>query len=287
MIPYLQLEMRTAATQVAPNAAVVFDTSLLNNGSDISYNNSTGVITFSMVGVYYLNWFVAQQTGLAVDGSNFAIVASDDADGFPGIRGSAHVKISQTSGFAVIDVATAGKSVRLVNKSGFGATLSQAAQVKAGLAVFALTDSVAPSALGYAQAQLSESEAANLSPIADGTPVIFDEIIVADQNDIVEYDNVTGIFTLNSAGTYLVTWEIPVSATDANDYVYMSLLVDGDEYSVCHMPLPIGVLSGSAVVAIELDETTTIATLQLVNSSGDLVEITDLCNMVVTQISAM
>jgi hypothetical protein len=155
--------------------------------------------------------------------------------------------------------------------------------------VFGLSDSIPPPPpivhLGYAQVQLSVAGAALLPPLGNGEPVIFDDPIVDDNHNIVTYNDTTGVFTLNSSGTYLVTWELPVSATDTKDYVYMTLELNGEDYSTCHMPLPIGVLSGSAIVPITLSSTRTSATLRLVNSTGDLVEITDLCNMVVTQVA--
>ena len=279
MIPYLQLE-RTTAGSIASGAALAFDTVLLSSGSAISYDAATptGIITFNTAGVYFINWFVAQQTGLSTDGSNFAIVTSPD--NLPDLRGSSHVKISPASGFAIVNITAAGQTVTLVNKSAYGATLSSATQAKAGLAVFAVTDSGATPPtleLGYAQTQL----AAGGALLADTDPIVFDNIITQDPYNIVTYDNATGLFTLSEIGTYLVTWEVPVSATDQNDYVDITLELNGTAYSEAHMPLPIGVLSGSAmVVVIDAD-----STLQLVNSSGDTVQTTDLCNIVITQIN--
>jgi len=277
MIPYLQVE-RITAGQIGANAALVFDNVLLNNGTDISYNDTTGVITFNTVGVYFINWFVGQQTGLSSDGSNFAIVTSDSD---PDFGASSHVKISPASGFAIIDVETVGKAITLTNKSSYGATLSQTTQVKAGLAVFALADTSVPPPtikLGYSQAQVSVGGA----QLAQADQIIFDEVIKLDTHGIVTYDDVTGIFTIGEKGTYLVTWEIPVSATDTNDFVVIDLELNGATYTSSHMPLPIGVLSGSAIVVID----TVDSTLQLVNPSADTVEITDLCNIVITQITS-
>jgi len=292
MFPYLQAEKTLAEIIPANGGVVVFDNVLADSENGISYNDTTGVFSVENDGVYVVNWFVAQQTGLAADGSNFALVGASEDWADNEVIASAHVKISQTSGFAVIEFTDLKEpaTFKLVNNSGFSAALSERTQVKAGLMVFGLADSEPPPPpsvqLGYIHAQLSEAGAINLPPLGDADSVVFDDVLSFDPYGIISYDDTTGVFTVDSSGTYLVNWQIPVSATNINDYVYMSLVVDGMDYSVCHMPLPIGVLSGSAMVAITLSDTNPSATLQLVNSSGDLVEITDLCNIVITQISA-
>ena len=134
MVSYLQLE-RTADGVVNVNDPVVFDNVLLSNGSQISYNTTTGEITFNEPGYYYIDWFVAPQFGLTTDGSNFAIVTSDND---PELTGSSHVRVSPTIGFAIIEVTAPGKTAQLINTSDNSLTLSQAVNTKAALAVFAI-----------------------------------------------------------------------------------------------------------------------------------------------------
>ena len=134
MISYLQLE-RTAAGEIRSGDAVLFDNAPASGGDQISYNTSTGEVVFGQAGYYYIDWFVAPQFGLTTDGSNFAVVTSEDD---PPMTGSSHVRVSPTIGFAVIDVTTPGKTVRLINTSNGSIMLSQAVNIKAGLAVFSI-----------------------------------------------------------------------------------------------------------------------------------------------------
>ena len=132
MVSYLQLE-RINDDEINTNAPVVFDNVLSSNGTEISYNIATGEITFNIEGYYYVDWFVAPQFGLTTNGSNFAIVTSDND---PHLTGSSHVRVSPTVGFAIINVTTPGKTIMLINTSDNSITLSQVVNAKAALAVF-------------------------------------------------------------------------------------------------------------------------------------------------------
>jgi hypothetical protein len=271
MIHYLQLE-RAAAGFIDANDPVIFESVLSCKGTNITYDPATGIITFTAVGTYFFNWFVAQQTGLSTNGSNFAIVTSDSD---PDIGGSSHVKISPASGFAVVEVTTPGKTVMLVNKATHRATLSSSVAVKAALSVFgvASTDQVN---VGYLQAQVSAATVL----LDEDESIIFDELIANDINDGVIIDPVTDDIVISTPGTYLITWEIPIDSTDVNDTVSLSLTFNDVPYSTSYRPLPIGVVSGSAVAAIEDADTV----VKIVNTSGDKVNITRYSNIVISQI---
>jgi hypothetical protein len=114
--------------------ALVFDTVTAMDGTAISYSDQTGVITFNDEGFYYIDWFVATQTGLALNGSNWAIVTTISDLEF---IGSSHTKISPTSGFALINAAV-GETVKLENISDEALVLSGAVKSKAGLSVYSL-----------------------------------------------------------------------------------------------------------------------------------------------------
>lgn len=277
MVQYLQLE-RTTVGHINTDAPVLFNVEVQKGGTHINYNNANGVITFTTVGVYYLNWFVAQQTGLATDGSNFAIRKSA-----LDVVGSNHIKISQTSGFAIVHVTAANQTVVLVNVADAPASLSDVALVKAGLAVFGVADdggSPSPGEpLGYLQAQVSNGPVT----LHDDEMIDFNDIITRDPDDIVTQHNGNHRFILAEAGTYLVTWEIPVAATDVNAFARVSLLLDGNVHSVSFRPTALGVVSGSAMVV----NTQADAELYLINSTGDEMEIDSLANVVITQISKL
>ena len=140
MVPYLQLEKITSGV-IDIQGAVVFDNVVSSGGDQIDYNDATGDITFSEAGFYYVDWFVAPQFGLTADGGNFSIVTSDND---PELTGSSHVRVSPTTGFALIGVTAPGKTIRLINTSDSSITLSQAANAKAALAVFGIADQSAP-----------------------------------------------------------------------------------------------------------------------------------------------
>ena len=273
MIQYLQLEKRNTGI-VNTNQTVLFDTNLQSSGNNISYDYATGDITFHVAGVYHINWFVAQQTGLATDGSNFAIIQS--LDNMPRVIGSNHVKISQTSGFAIIKTGAADIKVRLANVSNAAATLSDTTQVKAGLAVYRIDSDTTTANLGYLQAQVTTAEL-----LDDLDPVNFDNLISQDPGKIVDQDLTE--FKLANPGTYLVNWEVPVQATNAKDYVELTLNLNAAPVSTARIPLPIGVLAGSAmVVNSDVD-----GMLTLTNTTGDHVKITGMSNIVITQITEL
>ena len=273
MVQFLQIEKRTPDL-VATNQSVAFDTILQYGGSSLTYDVATKDITIHTPGVYYINWFVAQQTGLATDGSNFAIIQS--LDNQPRFIGSNHVKISQTSGFAIIKTTVPNIKVRLANVSNAAAALSDTAQIKAGLAAFSISDNAAMPQLGYLQAQVSVT-----ALLDDLDPVTFDTIISQDPSKIVDQN--AEEFTLANPGTYLVNWEIPVEATGQKDYVELTIELNGTAVSTSRLPLPIGVLAGSAmVVNSDVD-----GVLELINTTGDQVRITGNSNIVITQITEL
>ena len=137
MIQYLQLE-RTYDGSIASNGTVVFDAVLSGVEGLISYNTLTGKITFSADGLYYIGWFVATEFGQTTNGSNFAIVTSDGET----LTGSSHVRVSSTTGFAIVEVAVPGKTARLVNTSDNDLVLSQAVNAKAALVVYAFPEPI-------------------------------------------------------------------------------------------------------------------------------------------------
>jgi hypothetical protein len=272
MAQYLQLEKRTSG-QVDTGDPVVFNVQLQSGGGGITYNDLTGVITFALPGVYYLNWYVAQQTGLATDGSNFDIVTSNAV---PDIVGSNHVKISQTSGFAIIETTTAGVTARLVNVADERATLSDTTMVKAALAVFGIPEgSGEPPALGYLQAQVTD-EYLTIDPF---DPVVFDAVISDDPYEIVTTDGTE--FILANPGTYLVNWHIPLDATDTEGFAGFTLTLNTVPHSSMRIPVAIGVVYGSALVEVTEDD----SILTLANSYDDIIRITEQATIVITQIS--
>lgn len=138
MAQFLQIQ-RTTMGIVNRDDPVFFDEIPLSigEGGAISYEWSSAIITFNKVGVFNVQWFVAPQTGHATNGSSFAIQMIG-VDGTR-IEASNHVKISQTSGFALLHVTTAGQSIQLVNTANNTVALSTTVGVTASLAIFEIT----------------------------------------------------------------------------------------------------------------------------------------------------
>ena len=288
-IQYLQIEFRNTAQSgdryaVMPTFPIPFDTTIVqskddNNVPHITFAN--GEITFSNSGIYFINWFAAQQTGLATDGANFALETLI-AEIPIRIIGSGHSKFSASSGFAVLNISTAGTVLKLINNADRKATLSEHTQVKAGLAIFSVTpepEDLIP--LGYAHAQSEVTADYETNDV-----ILFPNGIKFDPDDIITYNQ--GTFTLANTGTYLVTWEVPIEATDEHDEAYIELVHNGATHSVSYAPLPIGLMSGSALVLN--DEADGTLQLKIIYDDGsgsaeDIVRIGIKANIVITQIS--
>ena len=131
-IELMRTQPKGEAVTVPAGGAVVFDTVVSNQGTQIGYG--AGVITFNEAGHYYIDWVVAPQGGLTTNGSNWAIVT--DIGGLT-LIGSSHAKVSVTTGFAIVDAA-AGETARLVNVSDGPIDLSQAVESKAGLVAYGI-----------------------------------------------------------------------------------------------------------------------------------------------------
>ena len=138
-ISYIEAERlapQGEALVIPENGVVIFDSIVSSEGTQISYNDSTGTITFNAPGYYYIDWYVAPQFGLTTDGSNWAIKTTIGGLTF---IGSSHSKISATIGFAIFRAA-AGETAQLVNVSDGPITLSQAVEAKAGLIVYSVAE---------------------------------------------------------------------------------------------------------------------------------------------------
>ena len=95
-----------------------------------------GIITVTKPGQYLVNWFVAQSTGMATNGHNFALLL-DEHDEFSPLT-STHVKIAGGSGFATIDIQELDVPLhfKLVNVSDQAAVLSSRTHAIAGIAFY-------------------------------------------------------------------------------------------------------------------------------------------------------
>lgn len=103
------------------------------------YKNQPGIIYVKQAGTYVVNWFVAQSTGLSLDGQNFELQFYDPKgpETLPIAVVSNHVKFSAGAGSAVIE-ADEGFLLRVVNVSKAPALLSTRCQTLAGITIFGI-----------------------------------------------------------------------------------------------------------------------------------------------------
>ena len=311
MLPYLQIEFRNQASPsltpiVGTQQNILFDIILAASTYDtptgtfqsVTYDESTGIFGIKRAGVYLVNWFVSQQTGLSPEGSNFGIVIDPSSASPEWIVGSGHVKISPTAAFAVINVTEeealtpSGKEFSLMNVSSHDAALSKRCHVKAGLAVFCVSQDVFNKGYGHWQSSgwdkiiepynLNHGEALKfnqslLNPVGI-TPT---DSTFGEPSARVGFDT----FTLINPGVYQVSWEIPIEATYSVSEVEIALEIDGSTvFSRSYGPLPIGVVSGTAIIKTDKFNTS----LQLINyqpEQGDIIQIGNYANLAMHRIS--
>ena len=125
--------------QVAVGGVVPFNVEVENSGNESFVWTEDGQIQLMKKGTYFINWFVAQQTGLALDGGNFSLQIVGDASAIHS-SGSSHSKISSISGFAVFDVEDETVQLQLINSSEYPATLSEDTKVKAAIAILGVNE---------------------------------------------------------------------------------------------------------------------------------------------------
>jgi hypothetical protein len=127
--------------------------------------------------------------------------------------------------------------------------------------------------------------------IEAGKPIPFKNLI--DQDGPVTYDHDTCIFTLEKAGTYQVTWEIPVEATDVHDELYLQLLSstkaplttpDLAVHTQTYAPLPINVSTGSAIVKARDFTEIQLRIAPYLDKVTDWIRITNNANITIAQL---
>ena len=122
----MQLALVGDAT-VAANANVVFNQNYLSSDTNITYNSSTGVLTFAAAGSYYIAWSVSPLTADSGGGCVFALQTNAAL-----YSSGSNVKNGEVSGTLMLS-ATAGMTVSLINYS--GGTVRLSGGVSANLSV--------------------------------------------------------------------------------------------------------------------------------------------------------
>jgi hypothetical protein len=111
----------------------------------------------------------------------------------------------------------------------------------------------------------------NGTTIDDADPVIFNAIEVNNSAGNITYDDTTGTITIVQNGVYLVTWTLAVDGATGSQIVRLNLSQGGSLVMSYTSTATQTLMSGSALIEVTgvLDNT-----LQLVNDSGDTVEVT-------------
>jgi hypothetical protein len=106
--------------------------------------------------------------------------------------------------------------------------------------------------------------------IPDGTNVLFDTL-----NNLgsgIDYDPVTGVFTVTERGDYNVAWWVATDGAGPATSVSFAVFVNGVPYSTASSPIVTGQISGDALVSLTMVP----ATISLVNVTGEDVFVPDI-----------
>ena len=109
----------TSTTSVTVGNRVLFNTTLYSSGN-ITYNSSTGIITFLENGRYIIDWWLAVQTSNSTNGLAFSLTSSQGDN----IISNSPIKTTQVYGMGIIDVLSAPVTLSLVNVSTFPVNFS-------------------------------------------------------------------------------------------------------------------------------------------------------------------
>lgn len=146
----LQLEC-LSSTPVGASQNVIFDTITTQNG-DISYDTSTGNITFNEVGTYKINWWVATQASMSNTGPIFSFVTSNNQS-----YGNSPIKADQVNGVCLLEVSSTPVTASIVNDTSQTYYYSQAVPVKACIVITKLTENEGSSVIPYSLSNASIS----------------------------------------------------------------------------------------------------------------------------------
>lgn len=132
----LQIQ-RSVSGSVAQGANIIFNTTLTSLGN-ISYDNTTGIITLQEPGTYKFDWLVATQTAPTANGLGFSLVSSQgDA-----IIGNSPIKTGEVVGFGIIEVSVSPVTVELKNNNTTGIYYSNIVPIAASLVVVSQAEEI-------------------------------------------------------------------------------------------------------------------------------------------------
>lgn len=196
----LQVE-RLIAGAVETNANVIFDSTVISAGN-ISYDDTTGVITIQEPGRYEFDWWVATQSSVSTIGAGFALVSSQGDV----IIGNSPIKAGEVVGVGIIEVVTAPVTVSLRNNSSSAIYYSATVPVKASLAVIGPDEVLAFGSLRGSTIEI---------PGNTFTPVPFN--VVGPLSDTITVSMSGNELVVGEDGIYQITISINAEATTDPD----------------------------------------------------------------------
>lgn len=210
----LQVE-NLAAGSIETGENVIFDSILLSDGN-ISYDNTTGVITIQEAGRYKFDWWVATQTSLSTNGMGFAITSSQGDV----IVGNSPIKTGEVVGVAILEVVTVPLTIELKNNSNETIYYAPSVPVKASLAVIGSEDTVQTVAFGGLFADALQTL---------DLPINGDEIQFEMNNTMPNQDVVyaTNTVIVSTPGTYLISYGANMAPNVSEIDLTVAVRVDG------------------------------------------------------------
>lgn len=189
----LQLKLNIGGSVISGNS-VLFDNTMYSSG-DILYNPATGVITFNESGRYTVQWWVAQQTSISIDGASFAISSSQGDL----IQGNSPLKTTEVVGMGIIDVVAPPVTCSLINVGTSTAHYSTVVPIKSMLMV--VQDDTVSSIMPAYGAFYNITTGTVIPP--GGTI-----LLTQTQSPVVGMSLANNTVTVNEAGTYLIDYVV-------------------------------------------------------------------------------
>jgi len=345
----------TAPAIIKADETIIFDSvpTLLTKTShipDFLYEAETGTITLLKAGSYFVNWSVAQMTGLSRNGQSFELLIQEEgAELTRQATSHSHFKQASALGFSIVkldstqipaklslknaadhDVALSTKNPVVASLSLYGtpapASFQDSMHLQLSPAKFnkaALDYSTNPPTehsdkkIGYEVYGLGQfiDPETELPVESDGVPanpiIPFDKILadaisatprtspraLFSNDGLIQLDgayaDATGQVLVYEPGRYELKWEIPIEATQSTENAYISLQVSYDHldespiwstYSKSYMPLPTGVVSGSALIDLDHVNPESGVALRLVNDSHTKIRVSYYANWIIKRV---
>lgn len=188
----LGLQMQNnVVSDIAPNAPVLFNETLVDSDPNVTYSSVNGMITFANEGQYYVSWFVVTQTTLGASGADFSIVTNETTPKY--YTAGSGFKYGEIVGSALLNV-TPGFQFALRNSSGATVGLAATVQVNAGISILNAGAVVASEGFSATTSALNVSAGRQLTGWSTAAPYF----------NSGNFNATTGNYTVPETGVYSI-----------------------------------------------------------------------------------